>query len=361
MIKLAILLGAYLAFAVSNLGAISVNQSEWTNYKLQYGKVYEGPVDVLRNAIYERNKQLVDQFNKDRPEASSFRLKLNHLADYSKSELAHINGFKQKKRVGDAPPNSPEEQAFLDAILADTSIEVPDALDWRKTPGRVSEVKDQGDCGSCWTFAATGVLEGQETVRSSKRRPASSFKHFMSKGYNHKINVSLTLLSEENLIDCVKEEFNCEGGHAHTALRYIKTAGGIEDEASYPYEARYGECRFDQTKVAFRDNGAAILPVGDEQKLKEVVAKFGPVAVSVYATDLFLDYKGGVFFDLECPSDHSNHGVLIVGYGTDPKDGEYWIVKNSWRKDWGEDGYIRMARNRKNMCGIATRAVIPTF
>ena len=354
MIKLAILLGAYLAFAVSNLGAISVNQSEWTNYKLQYGKVYEGPVDVLRNAIYERNKQLVDQFNKERPEASSFRPKLNHLADFGQSELAHINGFKQKKRVGDAPPNSPEEQAFLDAILADKSIEVPDQIDWRQIPGRVGKVKDQGACGSCWAFATTGVLEGQENARPPKKRGQSL-------SGNGNTNATVTLLSEQNLLDCVKEGFGCDGGYVHTALRHVKETGGIEDELHYPYEGIDGGCRFNRTKVVFSDNGAALLQGGDEQKLKEVVAKFGPVAVSVFATDLFLDYKGGVLIDRGCPNDYSNHGVLIVGYGTDPNDGDYWIVKNSWSENWGERGYIRMARNRKNMCGIATRAVIPTF
>ena len=283
--------------------------------------------------------------------------------DLSQSELAQLDGFRPKKDDDNASPNSPEEQAFLDAILADTSIEVPEALDWRETPGRVSEVKDQGRCGSCWAFASTGVLEGQETVRSSKRRLASSFKHFMSGGYNHKINKSITLLSAQNLVDCVEEDFGCQGGHAHTALRYIRTAGGIEYATSYPYEAANGECRFDRAKVAFRDNGAAILPVGDEQKLKEVVAKFGPVAVSIVATGNFMRYQGGVLIDNYCSNkrDDLNHAVLIVGYGTNPKDGDYWIVKNSCSTEWGEKGFIRMARNRNNMCGIANRAVIPTF
>ena len=353
---LGVLLTSYLAFSANNLGSLPANQSEWTNYKLQYGKVYEGPEDVLRNAIYERNKQLVNQFNKEQPEASSFQLELNHLADYNKSELAQLNGLRPLKGIDEPAPNSPEEQAFLNAILADKSIEVPDALDWRQTPGRVGEVKNQGMCGSCWTFASTGALEGQENARHPKRRPIKSSKN--------ETDATVTLLSEQNLVDCVKDDYGCRGGWMEDALRYVKTAGGIEDESSYPYTAWTGECKFDKTKVAFHNAGAANLPGGDEEKLKELVAKFGPVAVAIDASSIWFQfYLGGVYVNKWCGNkeEQLDHAVLVVGYGTDAKKGDYWIVKNSWGAYWGESGYIRMARNRNNMCGIATWAVIPTF
>ena len=259
---------------------------------------------------------------------------------------------------------SREEQIFLNAILADETIEVPDALDWRKSPGRVSEVKNQGDCGSVWAFASTGALEGQETVRNSKKRSASSFKHLALGDNNYKIhNKSITLLSEQYLLDCTDENRGCSGGLMEKALRYIKRAGGIQDSTSYPYEAKEGECRFDKAKVAFKGNGAAILPVEDKQVLKMIVAKYGPVAISICANDWFIKYEHGIFVDDDCPSydEFMNHAVLVVGYDTDPKEGDYWIVKNSWGAKWGEKGYIRMARNRNNMCGIATWATIPAF
>ena len=283
--------------------------------------------------------------------------------DLSQSELAQLDGFRPKKDDDNASPNSPEEQAFLDAILADTSIEVPEALDWRETPGRVSEVKDQIDCGSCWAFASTGALEGQQIVRGSGRRPASNLKHSVFGNYSNKTNGTLNPLSEQNLVDCDDVDLGCYGGYMERALRYIKRAGGIEDEAHYPYWGATGECLFEKAKVAFSDNGAAILPSGDEQKLKEVVAKFGPVAVAIDASGYFVDYNRGVLVDRHCTHffDQLNHAVLVVGYGTHSRHGDYWIVKNSWSTDWGEGGYIRMARNRKNMCGIATLAVIPTF
>ena len=99
---LGVLLASYLAFSANNLGSLLTNQSEWTNYKLQYGKVYEGPEDALKNAIYERNKQLVDQFHQKQPEASSFQLELNHLADYSESELAKLNGLRPENRMDES-------------------------------------------------------------------------------------------------------------------------------------------------------------------------------------------------------------------------------------------------------------------
>ena len=356
------MLGAYLAVSAINLGSVQANQSERIDNKPQYGKVYEGEVDASRGAIYERNRQPMNQFNTERPEAGSFQLKLNHLADFSKSELAKLNELRPKKGADEPPPNTPEEQAFLDAILADTSIEVPDALDWREAPGRVSEVKNQGQCGSCWAFSAVGALEGQEKVRNPRRRSITSLKQSLLG--NRNTNATVTPLSEQNLVDCVTGDYGCGGGEIEDALRYIKTAGGIDDEASYPYEELTGECRFDKDKVAFRDNGAARLPIGDEQQLKAVVAKFGPVAVAIDAdSDSFLDYEDGVYIDDNCGNEYDDlgHAVLVVGYGTDPKEGDYWIVKNSWGMEWGYDGYIKMARNRKNMCGIATEGVIPTF
>lgn len=113
------------------------------------------------------------------------------------------------------------------------------------------------------------------------------------------------------------------------ALDYVKEEGGIDDETSYPYEARTSKCRFRKEKVAFSDSGSAILPSGDEQKLKEAVAKFGPVAVAIDASSIFFQfYRKGVYYNKHCKNkqDELDHGVLVVGYGTDPKKGDYWIV-----------------------------------
>lgn len=144
------------------------------------------------------------------------------------------------------------------------------------------------------------------------------------------------------------------------ALDDIKSLGGVEMNKDYPYKAKEGECKFVKSKAVIGDAGGAMLPVGDEEALKRTVAKYGPVAVGIYATDEFRDYESGVFVDESCKCQLINHAVLIVGYGTDPKQGDYWIVKNSWGEDWGDKGYLRYKRG-VNMCNIAMLATVATF
>lgn len=343
---LALLIGSYLAIA-SQQPNITNELSEWEAFKLEHGKTYENEqIESLRRAIFFHNKQRIDQFYQT-PESQYFSVKLNRFADLSSIEMKSRKGFKlpeamEARRA--ALRNLPEAEKFLNEILNDNLTEVPDELDWRQVPGRVSRVKDQANCGSCWAFASTGALEGQESVR----------KHVSS----------IIELSEQNLVDCVKKASGCGGGWMKDAFESVRTEGGIDTEQSYPYEAETNKCRFNPKNVAFNDSGAAILPTADEQKLKEVVAKFGPVSVAIDADNpFFLFYSGGIYYSNGCKTEaiSLDHAVLVVGYGTDPKKGDYWIVKNSWGSDWGEHGYIRMARNYGNMCGIATVATIPTF
>ena len=126
--------------------------------------------------------------------------------------------------------------------------------------------------------------------------------------------------------------------------------GGIDSETSYPYDAYDGQCRFNPNTVGAKINSFKnVGPFGSEEALARAVAENGPVSVAVDASG-FQHYDGGIFYDKNCGNDSSDlsHAVLVVGY--EPK---YWIVKNSWGSDWGENGYIYMARNRRNNCGIA--------
>lgn len=342
MSNLLLFLGASLALANLPSSSLDHDNQDWISFKQEHGKTYESKeVESLRLAIFANNKQQVKQFNDKLSNEAGFKLGLNHLADMSNLEVQNLNGF--KAQVASLWKNSAEADKFLNDILDDNSTEVPDELDWRKVEGRVTHVKDQGQCGGCWAFASTGALEGQE-----RRRATTS---------NQTVG-----LSEQNLIDCDSSNYACDGGIIAHAFTFIQKQGGLDDEQSYPYEAKYSKCRFNKGKVAFQDKGAAVLPAGDELKLKEVVAKFGPVAVGIDASSIWFQfYEGGVYSNKHCSSSQLDHAVLVVGYGTDDKLGDYWIVKNSWGPKWGEDGYILMARNRDNMCGIATTATIPTF
>jgi len=145
------------------------------------------------------------------------------------------------------------------------------------------------------------------------------------------------------------------------AFEYIKVNHGVDTEASYPYKGRQQKkCLFKRENVGADDKGFSDLESGNEEALKVAVATQGPVSVAIDAGHIsFQHYNGSVYFEKKCSEKNLDHGVLVVGYGTDPDGGDYWIVKNSWGPSWGEDGYIRMARNKNNHCGIATAASFP--
>lgn len=334
----ALLAAAYLAFMNSPEEIKDVETPQWNQFKLEHEKEYESvDEERLRRLIFAYNKQRVEQLNSNQ---NLFSADINHLSDLTELEVSMMKGFRVPETYRDIPPLYDTLSWQHLRQISRTGLAIPDELDWRKVPGRVSRVKNQGMCGSCWAFATVGALEGQD-ANATKR---------------------LVELSEQNLVDCDRVDQGCNGGFMKDAFEFIAEEGGIESESDYPYVARRRFCKFKQDKVKFSDQGATILPEGDETKLKEVVAKYGPVAVAIDASRYsFQAYRKGVYFEKHCRNklNQLDHAVLVVGYGTDPKGGDYWIVKNSWGPHYGEKGYIRMARNRNNHCGIATIATIP--
>lgn len=143
------------------------------------------------------------------------------------------------------------------------------------------------------------------------------------------------------------------------AFKYIKMNGGIDTEAAYPYKAKTGRCHYKSDSVGATDTGYTDIKRESEMDLQQAVATVGPISVAIDASQTtFRFYKKGVYTDHRCSSVRLDHGVLAVGYGT-MTGKDFWIVKNSWGKTWGDAGYIMMARNEKNMCGIATQASYP--
>ncbi|GIZ03445.1 cathepsin L [Caerostris extrusa] len=151
----------------------------------------------------------------------------------------------------------------------------------------------------------------------------------------------------------------CEGGWMDQGFDYIKKNKGIDTEESYPYTAQDGTCHFKKADVGATVTGYVDIPTGDEEALKQAVATIGPISVAIDAAhESFQTYQDGIYVEPECTTDQLDHAVLAVGYGTE--DGsDYWLVKNSWGTTWGIKGYIKMARNKNNQCGIATKASYP--
>merc|ERR1711915_138980 len=176
----------------------------------------------------------------------------------------------------------------------------------------------------------------------------------------------LVSLSEQNLVDCSVKEGNhgCLGGLMDNAFKYIKDNNGIDTEDSYPYTAKTGKsCLFNKTSIGATLTGWVDIKQGSEADLAAAVAQVGPISVAIDAGHPgFQMYKQGVYYSLLCSKTRLDHGVLAVGYDQTEFHGmtqHFWIVKNSWGESWGNKGYINMAKDLGNMCGIATQASFP--
>lgn len=307
---------------------------------MEHGKSYDGEKDEqYRMKIFTDNKYKIAKHNQLYETGKvSYKLGLNRYADLLHHEfVATLNGFNRTTIKGNGLPQARIEESIT--FISPANVELPQTIDWR-TKGAVTGVKDQGHCGSCWSFSATGALEGQ---------------HFRKSGV-------LVELSEQNLIDCSGKYGNngCNGGLMDNAFQYIKDNGGIDKEKLYPYEAMDDTCRFVKKDVGATDKGFVDIPSGSEIKLKEAIATVGPVSVAIDAShESFQFYKEGVYNEITCSPENLDHGVLAVGYGTDVNGTDYWLVKNSWGTSWGEQGYVKMMRNKDNQCGIATQASYP--
>ncbi|CAH1109543.1 unnamed protein product [Psylliodes chrysocephalus] len=312
-------------------------QEEWTSFKVTHQKQYDSATEErFRMKIFMENSHKVAKHNKLYAMGLvSYKLGMNKYADLLHSEFVQaLNGFnKTKNMLGGA------ELDDSITFIAPANVKMPEEVDWR-TQGAVTAVKDQGHCGSCWSFSATGSLEGQNYRKTGK----------------------LISLSEQNLVDCSTKYGNngCNGGLMDNAFRYIKDNRGIDTEASYPYKAEDEKCHYNPKSKGATDKGFVDIDSGNEEALKAAVATVGPVSVAIDAShETFQLYSEGVYSDPECSSTELDHGVLVVGYGTDENGVDYWLVKNSWGPSWGQSGYIKMARNKNNACGIATQASYP--
>jgi len=320
-----------LVFALLAIGAfasIPINTEElkslWSSWKIYYGKAYTIAEEAARFAIFEENYKKVIKNNAANED---LKFALNKFADLTSTEFKTIFASGYIKKNNRVAPTS-----F-------TPIgDLPATVDWR-SKGAVTKVKDQGQCGSCWTFATTGALEGW---------------HQISKGV-------LLSFSEQQIVDCDTSDQGCNGGDPVEALTYT-AQNGVELELTYPYTAQDGTCKFKQAVAVNTNGGSNLVTAQDTDALKTALVT-QPVSVAIEADeDIFQMYSSGVIKD-GCGA-NLDHAVLAVGYTTVGSD-EAFIVKNSWGASWGQEGYVYLStsseyNNGSGACGILSQPVVPT-
>ncbi|CAG2209710.1 CTSL [Mytilus edulis] len=266
--------------------------NEWELYKKSYNKIYaDNNEEIQRRVIWEDNVRFIEHHNMAADHGEhTYWLGINHFADMSEKEVTRkMKGYKRSHDV--------IKDGSL--YLPPNNVQVPDEVDWRQK-GYVTPVKDQGQCGSCWSFSSTGALGG------------STFQENRTIGF---------------FIRTEPCNGGCNGGFVFRAYQYVKDNNGIDTESSYPYEARNASCRFKKSDVGATVTGIKIIKKGDEEALKSAVATVGPISIAIDADRKFHLYKNGVFDEPECNSTFTDHAVLIVGYGVENGQ-DYWLVKN---------------------------------
>ncbi|XP_060112453.1 cathepsin K [Heteronotia binoei] len=302
----------------------------WELWKKTHRKEYNSKMDeVSRRLIWEKNLHYINTHNLEFSLGRhTFEVAMNHLGDMTSEEVV-------QKMTGLKVPSS-RKQNNDTLYIPDWEKRAPDSMDYRKK-GYVTPVKNQGQCGSCWAFSSVGALEGQLKKKMGK----------------------LLNLSPQNLVDCVTNNDGCGGGYMTNAFEYVKENRGIDSDDSYPYIGQDERCMYNPTGKAAKCRGFREIPEGNEKALKRALARIGPIAVGIDASlQSFQFYSRGVYYDENCNSENINHAVLAVGYGAQ-KGSKHWIIKNSWGEEWGDKGYVLMARNMNNACGIANLASFP--
>jgi cathepsin L len=302
----------------------------------------EGSHEFLHHLeTFKSNVKEIIAHNKN-PHAT-YKMGINKFTAFSTKDMRNYNGYSKSLKQAHKPTNLKDHNIQMRPVS-----DLPREVDWRKE-GIVSAVKDQGHCGSCWAFGATGTLES-----SIARATGLLFS-----------------LSPQQIASCAPNPDSCGGtggcmgGTAEIAFDYLAKSKGIQQSFQYPYTSYYGEdfsCNTENEgeAVAYID-GYTMLQRNNYTELMNAVATIGPIAISVDAST-FGKYESGIYTN--CPgygdvpgSPDINHAVVLVGYGVDDVTGlKYWLIRNSWSPAWGESGYIRLIRsdNDSDNCAIDT-------
>ncbi|XP_066256965.1 cathepsin L-like proteinase [Euwallacea similis] len=301
--------------------------TSFKSFQLQYNKVYQSDAELsLREQTFNSNVRKIDEHNQLYAQGlTTYTMDINQFADMTPEEFSSMLKTIPLSNV------SLNQDANGGNMKLDDS-KLPESIDWRDL-GMVTAVKNQGNCGDCWAFSTTGTLEAQLAMKEN----------------------TLVALSEQNLLDCdTKKNQGCNGGAVQYAYEYI-IQNGLTYEEDYPYRGVQSSTCQKGNRKAVTLKSYQNIEQYNETDLKVAVGIVGPVSVAINANPLQF-YKSGVFNEV-C-SNEINHAVLAVGYNTTDEGQSYWIIKNSWGINWGEDGYFRLARG-SGLCGVARQACYP--
>jgi cathepsin L len=289
-----------------------------------------------RKAIFENRLKSILAHNED--SSVTWHRGINRFADLTPDEFAASGrlGYNKALARAHAATESLPKLRGPSRSSHDALASLPKSLDWREK-GVISNVKDQGHCGSCWAFATTETVESHAALSTGL----------------------LPVLSAQQLVSCAPNPLSCggvggcEGSIPEVAYNYIQLYG-MTTEWMMPYSSYYGsnsKCGFNASQSVVTISGYQKLPPNDYEAVMVALANVGPLAINVQA-DVWSDYEKGVFDGCKNYSNVDiDHVVQLVGYGTDPKAGDYWLVRNSWDVTWGEAGYIRLKRSASAACG----------
>jgi len=285
-------------------------------------KLYSSETEYyLRLAVYSVNMQRVADMNLKSDGGAVFAL--NKFADLTVNEFRSLLGYVQ---------NSSIEQA---EVLNLRNVAAPDQFSWLGASGKVTAVKDQGQCGSCWAFSATENIESVWMI--SKGLTPSTMK----------------ALAPQQIVDCDKSDGGCNGGDTPSAYEYVIKAGGMDTEADYPYRAKDGACNFKAADIyASISSYKYATKTRNENEMKDATASVAPLSICVDA-EPWQFYSSGVMMRSQCGTS-LDHCVQITGYDTSAST-PFWTVRNSWGTNWGEKGFIRLQFGQ-NTCGCAEEA-----